>query len=1156
MGCSWVRASASSCSSGALTPSVTTTGSTPSSGGRAWQATGAKLASWRRAWKGRRAPWAAHGKRQGFDPASVGLVEAHGTATPAGDAAELETLRRVFGEPAESEPRAGLGSVKSMIGHAMPAAGAAGFIKAVLAVYHGVLPPTLHCDEPQPAVLRTRFRVVTKDEPWERGPVPRRAAVNAFGFGGINAHVVIEEHASPPRRVSVKPPRAGEGETTDPSIALFAAPTKEALLVDLRRGARKGTLEGSARLAVLDPTPERLARAVVIAEKGRPWRGREGIWFSPSGLACEGGRVALLFPGVDASFEPHVDDVAARYGLPVPPCTVAHNLEQIGLGIIGVNKLLHRVLGELGLRADFIAGHSIGEWSGMIAADMIPPQALDDFMASLRPGSLEVPGVVFAAAGCGVDAAHEAMRGLPNIDVSHDNCPHQILMCGQAESIGTALARLREAGVLCQQLPFKSGFHSPLFETYLDPHRANFARLPLLPPSRPFWSATICAEYPRDPDAIRALALGHLVRPVRFRELIEALYSAGARIFVQSGTGSLVHFVEDTLRGRPHVAVSANVKEQTGLGQLRRLAATLFVEGVDVRIRDLFAPLPRTAAATREPMLLPLGVPLVRLRTPLAIPAAPPARSDDDLATRGPLAEEFAASMTAIARAQADVLAALDRAPSAEAVALESAPYEATFRRLLSIETYPELRDHTFFRQPAGWPTLSDLHPVVPMTMSIDLIREAAEELVPGRVVVAIEGVRAYRWLVVSQPVEAEIQARFDGVDRVAVSIEGYAEATAVLGEDYPSAPPGDTSPIEGAHGEPVTGMELYARRWMFHGPAYQGITAVGAVGTAGIRGDLVTTPGRGALLDNAGQLFGYWVMRSFETDRLAMPVKIDRLSFFGPHPREGERLGCTVHIRRHGPHDVVADLSLDRGGDAWVKIEGWEDRRFETDPRLWSVMIFPENNLLAEPQEAGYTLFVDRYRGAPTRDQLARRFLGEKERAEYDAQGPRKQRAWLAGRIAAKDAVRDALWRAGQGPLFPVEVAIETGTDGRPHVRAPGGREVRVSIAHKNDVAVALASLQQDVGIDIEHVEARPEGFTDLAFTHEELRMGADAAGRDEWIARLWVAKEAAAKAAGTGLAGDPKRFPVTDRAGDRLLVAGRWVTLRLFGDYVIGWT
>src|SRR5206468_11440679 len=131
----------------------------------------------------------------GLDPSApdaVGLIEAHGTATPVGDEAELTTLRQVFGTEG---PAIALGSVKSMIGHSMPAAGIAGLIKAALALHHRLLPPTLHCEQPHAALAGTRFSPAGATMAWEEvgGGRPRRAAVNAFGFGGINAHVIVEE---------------------------------------------------------------------------------------------------------------------------------------------------------------------------------------------------------------------------------------------------------------------------------------------------------------------------------------------------------------------------------------------------------------------------------------------------------------------------------------------------------------------------------------------------------------------------------------------------------------------------------------------------------------------------------------------------------------------------------------------------------------------------------------------------------------------------------------------------------------------------------------------------------------------------------------------------------------------------------------------------
>jgi acyl transferase domain-containing protein len=130
-----------------------------------------------------------------FSPETIGLVEAHGTATPVGDRAELEALARVFGGRKNGLATCALGSVKSMIGHTIPAAGAAGMIKAALALYHKVLPPTLNTEKPSPLLEGTPFYLNDQPRPWiSAGLVPRRAAVSAFGFGGINAHAILEEH--------------------------------------------------------------------------------------------------------------------------------------------------------------------------------------------------------------------------------------------------------------------------------------------------------------------------------------------------------------------------------------------------------------------------------------------------------------------------------------------------------------------------------------------------------------------------------------------------------------------------------------------------------------------------------------------------------------------------------------------------------------------------------------------------------------------------------------------------------------------------------------------------------------------------------------------------------------------------------------------------
>ena len=141
----------------------------------------------------------------GVDPDTIGLIEAHGTAMPLGDASELETLRRVFGETGCAVPTRALGSVKSMIGHCMPAAGIASLIKTVFALSTRTLPPSLHCDEPHKGLAGLPFYVPDEARPWAHGADhPRRAGVNSFGFGGINAHTILEDaHHAKSGRTSV-----------------------------------------------------------------------------------------------------------------------------------------------------------------------------------------------------------------------------------------------------------------------------------------------------------------------------------------------------------------------------------------------------------------------------------------------------------------------------------------------------------------------------------------------------------------------------------------------------------------------------------------------------------------------------------------------------------------------------------------------------------------------------------------------------------------------------------------------------------------------------------------------------------------------------------------------------------------------------------------
>ncbi len=1020
-----------------------------------------------------------------------------------------------------------------MIGHTMPAAGAAGLIKAARALHEGVLPPTLHCEEPLDALAETRFRLVVEAEPWD--DELRRAGVNAFGFGGINAHAVLDSHGALQRR-RPRPPAERAGHEED--VLLLSASSKERLLAALDGGASE---PGSWRLAVVDPTPERLVVARHAVEAERPRRGRDGISFAHTGLVSEGGLVAYVFPGIEPQFAPRLDGVPGAAALDLD---TSEDLERRGLGVIELGRCLHRAVSELGLEADVIAGHSIGEWSGMIAAGMVDEEDVDAFVASLSPGSLEVAGVIFAFAGTSAERAAAVADTFPGVVVSHDNCVHQSLLSGPEEHVQRAVEALRKQGVLAEVLPFPhGGFHSPAFGPYAKAHHREFERLPVQPASLPLWSATTCAPYPQDVEAIRELTLEHLLKPVRFRELVLALYEHGVRVFVQLGTGSTPSFVSDTLGRKPHLALSANVAQRSGLAQLRRLAAALFVEGAEVDLERVGLE-PR--GTQRPPMRLALGVPLVRIDAPALRPgrrAAPAA---------GALAAEFDATLRLLDEAQDDVRRAF---AAVAAPAAPAKPRELVERQLLSVEAYPELVDHCLFPQPDGWTDLADRYPVVPMTMCIALFLDAARRIAPGRAAVALRDLRALRWLAVEPPLEATLRCRHDGPDEVAVAFDGHFEATVVVAGAFPPPPPTGALVLQDEKAAPVSAEGLYRDGYMFHGPAYRAVAEISAIGSNGIRGTLRALPAPGALLDAAGQLFGHWMMLEAVQDRLLMPLRLARLDLYGPDPEPGELVQCTVEVTNVGPREVRADMELVTGGRVYARVTGWEDVRFRTDERTWDVMMRPGQALLSVPDPSGFVVF-DRARArVPSTDYLSRRYLSTRERSELDALPPKRRTDWLSGRVAIKDAVRELLLNRGHPSLYPVEVAVSTDERGRPLVTGPFEEKVSVSVAHKDGRAVALARVGTDAGIDLERVEPRGEGFVRLAFADEELGL-LPLEGRDEWLTRLWCAKEAVGKARGTGLSGAPRNLVATARESDTFVVEGSVVRTRAEDGYVIAWT
>ncbi|MFI9270967.1 beta-ketoacyl synthase N-terminal-like domain-containing protein [Kitasatospora sp. NPDC052896] len=1147
-----------------------------------------------------RAAWRA----AGLDPTArgaLGLLEAHGTATPAGDAAELATLAEVFGPATAGEERAVLGSVKSMIGHTMPAAGVAGLVKAALAVHHGVLLPTLHCEDPHPALAGTRFRTVGTARPWEtRDGEPRRAGVNAFGFGGINAHVVLEQ-APTGSGPSPAPPTATALVAEPERVLRLAADTPgrlaELLAADDSAVLAAGLPEhggpaARCRVAVVDPSAKRLALARRAVGRGRAWRGRGDVWFAPEPLlGAGGGRLAFLFPGLEGEFAPRVDEVADHFGLPRPGLAArVDDIGRHGVGVVAVGRLLDAALRRLGLRPDGVAGHSVGEWTAMITAGLYSGATVDAFLAAFDPDALRVPGLAFAALGASADQVLDALAtldGMAEVVLSHDNAPQQSIVCGPEGPVAELVRRFRARGVLGQLLPFQSGFHTPMLGPYLEPIRQAADRFELHPPTVPVWSGTTAAPFPATEAEVRALFVRHLLEPVRFRPLVEALYAAGFRAFVQVGTGQLSSLVGDTLHDREHLAVAANSPHRDGLAQLRRVAAALWADGAEPDAGALLPAGPRQPPEERSHRAVPLdlGSPLVSLDPATLATLRPelgtrqassgplPATPLAALADRFPMAAELDALLRDTERTAVELIGTGERfGPS-------------TTRLRISLDTMPYLLDHCFFRQPPNWPDPVDRWPVVPATTIIRHLMDAAELSAPGRVAGAVHDLRFGQWVPAATPLEVEITQKEAGPGRLTTSFGGFASGVVELTDRHPTPPaPWPVDPA-GEHAPGLTAAELYAQRWMFHGPAFQGLTELTALGEAHVRGVITAPSAPGALLDNVGQLLGYWIMATRAERSVVFPVGIRRLRFHGPQPRPGTELHCHIRVTSLTDTLLEADMQLRSGDVVWAEAHGWQDRRFDSHPDTRPVERFADRNTLSAPQPDGWVLLHERWPDLASRDLIMRNHLGSAERARYERQPPRGRRAWLLGRIAVKDAVRRWLWAHGEGPVFPAEIEVRNDPTGRPRVSGLHGRtlpELDVTLAHQAEAAVALVRPSgpdhgPGVGIDLAEVTERPAETLAVALGPDELELlaacrAAHGGSEPLWFTRFWAAKEAAAKAEGTGLRGRPRDFAVIAADPSSLLVAvpgptgprRHQVRCRSVGsppdlperDYIVAWT
>ncbi|WP_345702179.1 SDR family NAD(P)-dependent oxidoreductase, partial [Streptomyces avermitilis] len=755
--------------------------------------------------------------------------EAHGTGTSLGDPIEAQALLATYGQDRPADRPLWLGSVKSNIGHTQAAAGVAGVIKSVLALRNGLLPATLHVDEPSREVdwSAGAVELLTEGREWPETDGPRRAGVSAFGISGTNAHVILEQAPSVEEPVTAP---ADDGLLVP---WVVSARSEEALRAQARRLADHvaatdltvadvgyslaGTRAGLEHRAVLTGREREdflvqlaaLAEGASAAGMVRGVAGEGGTAFLFTGQGAQrlgmGRELYERFPVFAAAF----DGVCAQLDLllerPVKEVvfTDAPALDRTVFtqaGLFALEVALFELVSSWGVRADVLLGHSIGE---LAAAYVAGVWSLADACRIVAARGRLMQALPEGGAMVAVEAAEDELPDLPEgVSVAAVNGPRSLVLSGDEEPV-TALARtFAEQGRRTKQLAVSHAFHSARMEPMLAEFAETLAavefRSPRIPVVSNVTGGMAGAEFTTPAYWVR-----HVREAVRFADGVATVLARGVDRFLELGPrGALTAMAEETLdhTGADAVCVPVLHPERPEDATLLHALATASVTGAAVDWTTPFA-----CARTTE-------LPTYAFQRRRFWPRPAASAGAGDLAAAG------------LAEAGHPLLTAWLPSPEGDGVL-------CTGR--LSLATHPWLGDHT---------VLGTV--LVPGTAFVDLVGWVGDrvgcggirELTLATPLALAEDAAVRLRVVLGAPddtgcrpvaVYAQPDTEDEGTDwtRHAEGLLAPADAS-----DTPAAPPGpalDAWPVPGAEPLPMDGFyEGLADAGFAYGPLFRGLRA------------------------------------------------------------------------------------------------------------------------------------------------------------------------------------------------------------------------------------------------------------------------------------------------------------------------------------------
>lgn len=534
------------------------------------------------------------------DARTIGYVEAHGTATPIGDPIEIEGLTRAFRRHTDDRGFCAIGSLKSNVGHLVTAAGAAGVIKTALSLHRGRIPPTIGYASPNPQIDfdATPFVPAARTVDWPRGAAPRRAGVSAFGFGGTNAHVVLQE--APPAPVSSPATRTLQVLTLSartPQALEQAVRELAAFLADTGPG-------GGAQHALAD-----IAHTQRVGRRAFPYRRSVAVRdhadaiarlqaAAPPVRANGNAGVAFLFPGQGAQYAAmgaglYADEPVFRDAYDACCAALADafggdpraRLMDLGAEALATTETVQPALFALeyslarlwlswGIVPRALAGHSIGEF---VCAALAGVMSMEDAIGLValrgRLMNAQPPGSMLSVR---LSAAEVARYLEGPLELAAENAPGLCVVAGPTPAIAALEARLAAEGIAARRLVTSHAFHSAMMEPVIAPMRARLATIALHAPRIPLVS-TVTGDWLTDAQACDPdYWAAHLRAPVRFAPAAARLLEDEARVLLEIGPRATLATLARQCApgGRAPQAILASLADTPG-GESAAVAETL-----------------------------------------------------------------------------------------------------------------------------------------------------------------------------------------------------------------------------------------------------------------------------------------------------------------------------------------------------------------------------------------------------------------------------------------------------------------------------------------------------------------------------------------------------------------------------------------------------